>query len=183
MAKLIAKRYAEALFEVGFELDKLEQFKDEIKSISSVFESEPKLNNIFTHPRLSKSEKKDILSSLFQGKVSNEVLNLCYITVDKGRERYLKDISEEYKKISNIAQGIVEAKAITAIPMDDKEVITLQNKLSSQLGKKVILSNIVDKSIVGGVLVKLGNKVIDGSIKGRLEQIQRDLNNIRVTQE
>lgn len=180
MAKLIGKRYAEALYEVALELDKLEEFKNEIKSISQLLESEPKLKVIFEHPKLSKDEKKDIINSIFKDRVSQEILNLCYILVDKGREKYIADISEEYTKLSNEKQGIVEAKAITAIPMNEKEMKKLGDELSKKLGKKVLLSNVIDKNILGGVLVKIGDKVIDASIKGRFEELHKDLNSVRV---
>lgn len=180
MAELIGKRYAEALYEVAFELNKLEEFKEEINAVSRVFNDEPKLKNIFEHPKLSKNEKKDIIDSIFKGRVSQEILNLCYVVIDKGRESYLTSISKEYTKLSNEKQGIVEAKAITAIPMDDKEMKKLEQQLSKKLGKKVLLSNEVDSTIIGGVLVKIGDKIIDASIKGKLDDIYKDLNNVRV---
>lgn len=180
MAELIGKRYAEALYEVALELDKLEQFKNEIKAISQVLQSEPKLKTILGHPKLSKDEKKDIINSIFKGRVSQEVINLCYIVIDKGREAYLTDISKEYIKLSNEKQGIVEAKAITAVPMKDEEMKKLENQLSKKLAKKVLLSNEIDSTIIGGVLVKIGDKVIDASIKGRFEELYKDLNNVRV---
>jgi len=181
MAKLVGKRYAEALFEVAKEVDKLEQFKEDIKAISDIFESEPQLKTIFQHPKLSKNEKKDIIKSLFEGKSSQEVLNLLYIIVDKGREAHLKDISDEYINLYNEQMGIVEANALTAVKMNEEDKLKLQEKLSEKLGKKVLLTNTVDEEIMGGVLLKIGDKVIDSSVKGRLEDIQKNLNNIRVS--
>lgn len=180
MAELVGKRYAEALYEVALELDKLEDFKEEIKAISQVLETEPQLKTIFEHPKLSKEEKKDIVNSIFKGRVSQEILNLCYIVIDKGREAYLTQISEEYIRLSNEKQGIVEAKAITAVPMDDKEMKKLEKQLSKKLDKKVLLSNEIDSTIIGGVLVKIGDKIIDSSIKGRFADLYKDLNNVRV---
>lgn len=180
MAELIGKRYAEALYEVALELDKLEKFKDDMKSITQVLKDEPKLKTIFEHPKLSKNEKKDIINSIFKGRVLQETLNLCYIVVDKGREAYLNDISEEYIKLSNEKQGIVEAKAVTAVPMKDKEMKKLEKQLSKKLDKKVLLSNVIDNTVIGGVLVKIGDKVIDASIKGKFEELYKDLNNVRV---
>ncbi|MFA5523166.1 MAG: F0F1 ATP synthase subunit delta [Tissierellales bacterium] len=180
MAELVGKRYAEALFEVALELDKLEEFNEEIKSVSEVLKSEPKLKTIFEHPKLSKKEKKDIIDSIFKDRVSQEIVNLCYIIIDKNREAYLSDISYEYTRLSNDKQGIVEAKAITAIPMDDEEMKKLENQLSKRLDKKVILTNEVQSGIIGGVLVKIGDKIIDASIKGRFEELYKDLKTQRV---
>lgn len=180
MAELVGKRYAQALFEVAAELDKLEIFKEEINAVSTIFESEEKLKTVFEHPKLSKDEKKDIVNAIFKEKVSDEILNLMYIVVDKGREKYIKDISKEYTALSNEKQGIIEAKAITAVAMEDSEKIELQENLSKKFGKKVILTNIVDESVIGGVLVRVEDKVIDSSIKGKLEMIEKSLKDIRI---
>lgn len=183
MEKLVGKRYAEALFEAGVELNKLNEFKDEIKFVADVFEENEKLKVIFEHPKLSKAEKKDILNELFKEKVSTEILNLCYIMVDKGRSKYIKLVSEEYNNLANKKQGIVEAKAITAVAMTNEEVQSLQTTLSKKLDKKVNLSNAIDSSVVGGVVVEVEGKIIDGSIKGKLNDIYKSLNNMKLTRE
>lgn len=183
MAKLVAKRYAEALFQVAAESENLEQIREEIHFVAEVFESNPELNTIFTHPRLSKKEKKEMLEELFRGKVSESVLNLCYITVDKGREGYLPEISREYTILSNAEQGIVEATALTAVPMSEDELDALEKRLSEQFNKRIQLSNLIDESVIGGVLLKVGDKVMDGSLKGRLDSIEKELKNIKVTVE
>ncbi|MBS4536442.1 F0F1 ATP synthase subunit delta [Clostridium sp. D2Q-14] len=181
MAELIAKRYAEAFFEVAVETDNLEEFKEEISAVSKVLEEEEKLKIIFEHPKLSRDEKKDILNSLFKGKVSNEIMNLLYIVVDKGRERYIKAIEKEYIALANEKQGIVEGKAITAIKMEDSKLRELEEKLSKKFNKKFKLINEIDKDILGGVLVKIGDKVIDSSVKGQINKITKELNTTTVT--
>lgn len=183
MAKLVAKRYAEALFEVALESQTLDKTKEEINFIANAIDENSDFKIIITHPQVSKEEKKEILSSVFKEKVSSSVLNFCFITVDKGRESYLPEISKEYTILSNLEQGIIEAQAISAISMSDEELKSLEEKFSKQLNKTVIMKPKVDKSILGGVMVKLGDRVIDGSIKGRLESIQKELNDIRVSVE
>ena len=103
--------------------------------------------------------------------------------MDKRREKYLNDISNSYKDLSNDRLGIVEADAYTAVPMTEDEINKLQEKLSSSFRKTVELNTHIDKDIMGGVLVKVGDKVIDGSVKGKLREIQKKLNNIRLTAE
>ncbi len=183
MEKLVGKRYAEALFEAGMELDKVEQFREEINFVKDVFEDNDRLKVIFEHPELSNKEKKDNLNELFKEEISTEVLNLCYIMVDKGRSRQIKSVSKEYNIFANEEQGIVEAKAITAIAMTDEEKEKLQATLSKKLDMKVTLSNAIDKSVVGGVVVEVAGKRIDGSIKGKLDDIYKNLNNMKLTRE
>ncbi|WP_425446170.1 F0F1 ATP synthase subunit delta [Dethiothermospora halolimnae] len=180
MAELVGKRYAEALFEVAIELDKLETFKEEINGVSHVFNNEPQLKTVFEHPKLSNNEKKDIINSIFKDRVSGEILNLLYILVDKRREKFVSDISKEYTILSNEEQGIIEAKAITAVKMSDKEKEKLQDKLSKKLDKTVILTNAVDEKVLGGVLLKIEDRVIDSSIQGQIEEIKKNLSNVRI---
>lgn len=181
MAQLVGKRYAEALFEVAIEMNKLDEFKVEFSQINEIFKSEHKLKVIFEHPKLSKNEKKDIINELFEKNVSKEVLNFMYIIIDKNRERYLDDINDEYVKLYNKEKGIVEAKAITAVKMSEEEMTKLQENLSKKIGSKVILENVIDESIVGGVLVRIGDRVIDASVKGKLDEIKGLLNSVKVT--
>lgn len=183
MDKLVVKRYAEALFDAAVELDKLKEFGEEIKFVSDVFCSNDELTTIFEHPKLTKSDKKQMLDELFKENVSDEILNLCYIMVDKGRSKYLKYVSEEYTKLSNAKLGIVDAKAITAVPMTDEEKEHLQATLSKKFDKKIELTNTIDESVVGGVLVEVEGKTIDGSIKGKLHDIYKSLNNMKLTRE
>ena len=183
MEKLVGKRYAEALFTAGVELNKLEEFRSEMQFVSDTFDSNEQLKTIFEHPKLSKAEKKDILDELFKERVSTEILNLGYIMVDKGRSKNIKDVSDEYNNLANKKQGIVEAEAITAVAMTTEELENLQTTLSKKLGKQVNLSNTVDKTIVGGVVVEVEGKIIDGSVKGKLNDIHRSLNNMKLTRE
>ena len=183
MEKLVGKRYAEALFEAGMDLNKVEEFRQEINFVEDVFEENERLRVIFEHPKLSNREKKDILNELFKEKISTEVLNLCYIMVDKGRSKHIKTVSQEYNMFANKEAGIVEAKAITAIEMTEEEKTKLQATLSKKLDKKVTLTNAIDKSVVGGVVVEVAGKRIDGSVKGKLDDIYRSLNNMKLTRE
>jgi len=181
MAELVSKRYAEALFEVALEENSLDKFKEEIKAVSNILDSEKKLKTIFEHPKLSNDEKKDILNKLFEGNISKEVLNFLYIIVDKGREKYIKDIKNEYIILSNQEQGIVEGQAITAVKMDDEKLERLELELSKKLNKTIKLTNKIDQTVLGGVFVKIGDKVIDSSVKGRIDELTKSLNKASVT--
>lgn len=181
MEELVGRRYAQALFEVAVETEKLEEFKDEIIVVSQAFQNEPRLNTIIQHPKVNRKEKKEIIDAIFKGRVSDEILNLLYIIIDKERERNIKDISDEYIDLFNEKFGIVDAKAITAIPMSEDERLELEQKLSKKLDKKVNLENEIDKDIIGGVLIKIKDKVIDQSIRRQLDMLEKSLQSLRVT--
>lgn len=175
MAKLVGKRYAEALFEAGLELDKLEKFKEDIENISKVLEVETDLQKVLNHPKISKDEKKDLLTSIFKGKVSEEILNFLFVIVDKRREGSLIEISKEFEELFNEHNNILKVTAITAIDMDNKVKNKLVQVLSNKTNKTIKLNNIVDRDIIGGVLLRVENKVIDGTIKGQLQSIEKTI--------
>ena len=180
MAELISKRYANALFEVSQELNKIEPIKDELQFISSCLTEHPKVNLLLKSPLVQLQEKKDIITQIFNQHVSQEVMNFMFVLLDKRRQNYIMAIIEEFKVMADAARNEVQAIAYTAELMTQADVLELQAKLSATSGKNVKLKNVVKKDIVGGVLIKLGDKVIDGTIKSRLEQMKYQLTQILV---
>jgi F-type H+-transporting ATPase subunit delta len=173
MAELISKTYALALFEAGLDLGKVNEFNKELDFLKDVFEGERKLLQILSHPKINKIEKKDILDKLFKEKISLEMLNFLYILIDKRREAYILEIVEQYKGLFNEHENIVKVVALSAVPMEEKSKSKLATVLSNKLNKKIELINEVDNSIIGGVLLKMENKIMDGTLKGQLESIGR----------
>lgn len=178
MAKLVGRRYAYALFEAGLELNKLNEFKQDLMDITNIIEKESQLEQILTHPKISKDEKKNLLSTLFKTQISQEVLNFLYILVDKRREGHLIEISYCFEELFNEHENIIEVTAITAVPMEVKTINKLTITLSEKMKKTIKIKNIVDKEVMGGVLLKIENKIIDGTIKGQLKAMEKTIRNV-----
>ena len=104
--------------------------------------------------------------------------NFFKILIDKERISSLELIQKSFKELLNEKNNILEGKAITAIPMSKEEIKKLEENLSSKYNANIILENIVDETILGGVLVRLGNKEIDGTIKTRLENLKQELSQV-----
>lgn len=173
MAKLVANRYASALFEAGIDLEKIKQFNEELDFLQTVFSGEEKLLQILHHPKISRSEKRDLIDSLFKERLSEEIINFLYILIDKRREGYILEIVEEYRSLFNDHENIIKVVAVTAVPMEDKAKDKLSLVLKEKLKKTIELTNEIDKKLIGGVLLKVENKLIDGTVKGQLESIGR----------
>lgn len=180
MAELIAKRYADALFEVSQELNKIEAIEEELLFIASCLTQYPEVNLLLKSPLVQLQEKKEIFTTIFNQRISLEVMNFMFILLDKRRQNYILAIIEEFKRMADAARNMVEAIAYTAESMTQVDILELQAKLSSTSGKNVKLKNVINKDIVGGVLIKLGDKVIDGTIKSRLDQMRNQLTQILV---
>lgn len=178
MGKLIGNRYASALFEVGLELDKVEDFFKELNIIKGVFEMEDRLFQILTHPRITKSDKKSLIKDVFKDNISKEISNFLYIIIDKRRERNILEIVNRYKEIYNDHKNITNVIATTAIPMDEESKQNLKNKLEEKLNKKVEISNTVDPSIIGGVLLQMDDKIIDSTLTSQLKNMEKLVTNI-----
>ncbi|RKD21977.1 ATP synthase F1 subcomplex delta subunit [Caminicella sporogenes DSM 14501] len=180
MAKLVSKTYSEALFEVALEENKIDLFLEELKFIVDTFKMYPEFYSLFKSPLLKVDEKKKVVSEVFGDKLSQEMNNFLKIILDKKRAYYIEQIKNEYEKMVNEYKGIIKAVAVTAIPLTEEEKNNLEEKLSELTGKSIKLTNEIDKNVIGGVLVKLGDKVIDGTIKGRLEELKENLAQIVV---
>ncbi|TCO78799.1 F0F1 ATP synthase subunit delta [Marinisporobacter balticus] len=180
MVELVSKTYASALFEVANENNQLDQLREELTFVLEMFEKHPEFYRFYITPQISKEEKKQVLQELFKSHLSIEVLNFLKIILDKRRTHDLKRIVNKYVQFVNDHNNIVEGIITTVIPLENKNKEHLENKLSNMTGKKIQLKNEIDPSIIGGILVRIGDKVIDGTIQSRLNELQKDLAQIIV---
>ena len=178
MINIVASRYAEALFQVGEETDSTDKLYGELKAVVDIVKENKDFSNILRSPLVSKEEKKDLITKVFDGKLSQNMINFLKILADKDRLALLADIEKDFKVILNEKNNILEGIVITAVPMKEEEVKELQTKLSAKYNKTVVLENEVDKSVLGGVLVRLGNEEIDGTVKNRLDKMKEQLSQV-----
>ena len=178
MAELVSKRYAISLFDAGLELEKIETFYKELEFLDSILESEDRLFKLLKNPRITKVEKKSLITEIFKGKLSLEVLNFLYIIIDKSRERFILEIIKEYKSIFNEHKNILNVEAVTAVPMDNKSIEKLKLVLQNKLNKSIQISNRIDKSIIGGVLLKMNEKIIDSTLASQLKNMEATINKV-----
>lgn len=180
MAELVSKTYSQALFEVAQEENKHDIFLEEMKFVVSTCNEYPKFYELLKTPKIGITEKKQILDDLFKNKISNEIINFIKIILDKRRVKNLFSIVKEFENMIYEHKGIVKAEAFTTIPLTDDEKQKLQDKLSQITSKSIELKNTIDESLIGGVLIKIGDKVIDGTIKSRLKELEDSLAQIIV---
>ncbi|WP_455542825.1 F0F1 ATP synthase subunit delta [Intestinibacter sp.] len=178
MIDVIANRYAEALFQIGEEDNKTDNLYNELKEVSSLMTTNNDLNNVMKSPLVSKNEKIQLIDTLFAGKIDNDLKNFLKVLIEKGRISSIKAIEATYKELLNDKNNIIEGYVISAVSMDDEKIKELEKELSKKYNKNVTLTNKVDKSILGGVLVRLGNTEIDGTIKTRLDGLKNQLSQV-----
>ena len=171
----LALKYATAIFEIAKEEDKLVAYGEELSMVSEKLFGISQARSFFQNPQIQNEAKKELLTKCFKGELSKVVFNFLLLLVDKRRIGIFEAIEEEYRKLSNRERGIIIADVTTVRGMNRKQQEQLQKKLAAITNKKVQLRLHEDEKILGGVIVKIGDKRIDGSVAGRLESMRQQL--------
>ncbi|MGL5327662.1 MAG: F0F1 ATP synthase subunit delta [Peptostreptococcaceae bacterium] len=178
MINVVASRYAEALFQIGEEEKLTDELYQELNQVVKIFDENKDFYSILKSPVISKKEKIVLIDNVFEKKLNENLENFLKVIIEKDRISFIFDIKDSYKVLLNEKNNILEGVAITAIPLEKQEIKELEDKLSQKYNKNVTLENEVDKSILGGVLVRLGNEEIDGTVKTRLSKIKEQLSQV-----
>ncbi len=171
----LARKYSTAIFEIAQEDKKLEEYGKELAQVREELFSVPGAREFFQNPQVQPKAKKELIEKLFAQELSTVVYHFLMLLVDKRRIALLEAIEEGYRALSYQAQGIIIADVTTAGEMGAQQQEKLKAKLVSVTGKKVQLRMHRDERIIGGVIVKIGDKRIDGSVQGRLAALSREL--------
>ncbi len=172
---VVSGRYAKALFELASSQNQIDKIQDDLKLIDQTLKQYPDFSNLLFQPIIASSDKKEMFSKIFTDKLSNFTANFVNLLIDKKREALIEEISDLYISMVNSLHSKVVAKVYTAVEFEGNELSFLQTRLESYLDKKVDMETYVDKNIVGGVLIKIGDRVIDGTVKTRLENMSKSL--------
>jgi len=173
MAELtVETTYGKALYEAAVELNHVDEVLAEMKAISDIFSDEPDFYEFFNTTVLSGSEKKEAIGKIFEGRISSEVFNFLRVLIDKRRTSSFKRILKEYQLLVNQGNGISAGTIYTVEPLTDIQLKTFEEKTSKLLRKNIKLTNKIDASILGGVKIFVEGKVIDASIRKRLQDLE-----------
>lgn len=178
MMNVIAGRYAEALFQVGEETNSTTNLYEEVNAVVEALKSNKDFYGVLKSPLVTKGDKKDLVEKVFGSQISANLNNFLKIIIDKDRVSAIEAVEKSYKELLNEKNNIIEGTAITAVAMSQEEMKQLEAKLSSKYNKNVTLENKVDESILGGVLVRLGNEEVDGTVKTRLTKMKDQLSQV-----
>lgn len=175
MAETLERVYAAALFELCCENDCLEEVYDEMRQTVEIFDNNKEYLNLLSSPLISEADKHEILNKTFGGKTSDLLLDFLCVLSDKGRAKAFDGIYSEFKTMYNKQMNILEVKVTAYEKMSETVKEKLVNKLASVTGKKIILNERIDKSILGGIIVKYENTEIDSSVKGKLDKLKKQI--------
>jgi ATP synthase F1 delta subunit len=167
--------YGTGLFEAAMDLDMIGEVSAETEVILEAFKENPEFPELMRSPSLSGDDKKDVLLKVFEGKISTPTLNFLCILVDKGRIGRLRAIVKAFEDLTDERNGITKGDIYSAIPLSEEQLKKFEEETGRLLHKNVRLISILDKSIIGGVRIYVDGKVIDASVKNRLENLKQSL--------
>lgn len=180
MADIVSERYALSLYEIASDEKKEKAYLDELSVACQAFGREPDFVKMLTTPSIAFKDKQNVLRAVFEGRIETNLLNFLMLITEKGRLSLIHSMREAYQEQYYLANGIVEVRVITARPMSAALTEKLKAKMSAVTGRRVVLEALVDKSILGGIVVNIGNEQFDASLRTRLDEIAARLTKANV---
>ncbi|TVP80928.1 MAG: F0F1 ATP synthase subunit delta [Alkalicoccus sp.] len=168
----IGFRYAKALFDTAKEQGTLDQTLEDLGTVTQVMARTNLLDEVFRHPRMTGSRKKEIVKNAFASSVGRPVLNLLQLLIDNKREYLFAVIADNYKALTYEEKGIAEAVVSSAKELSEAEKEAVADVFSRRAGKTTLyINNVVDKDLIGGLRVRIGDTVYDSTVANQLKRI------------
>jgi len=171
--RFYARRYAQAVFDIAREKKELDRWQSDLGKIAGLGRNATVMA-ILEHPKVRFEDKARLLAEQLKG-VNPLALNLVYLLVTRGRLAMIGDITGEYRRLLDDYNGIERAEVTTAVALDDKDKEKLAERLGAVVGKKVVLETKVDKNLIGGVVARVGGRLLDGSVLSQLAAMKKTL--------
>jgi len=178
----VATRYAEALLDTAKGAGVLVETAESFAGVLEVLNGNRDLVTFLESPQVREEEKKELLQKVFGQRVEPVLLNFFRLLIDRNRIENTRDIAEVFAELVEADQGVVRARVVTAVDLPGDLAERLRAKLATMTGKTVILEPKVDAALIGGVMVTMGDKVIDGTVRSNLDALKKTLGRAQVRQ-
>ena len=178
IGNVVSRRYAKALFAVGAAQGEAVQktYGDQLITLARSLEAAPEAMTFFKNPAFSADEKKAVINQLTDRvSVDPMVKNFCDLLADKGRAEMLPAIASDYKAMIDVLTGVISGELITVAELNEERKSAIKTRLEEQAGKKLELNFGTDKDILGGIVLKIGDKVMDASLKAQLQVLKENI--------
>ena len=181
MAKLVSKTYGDALFELATEESKQDALYEEALGIKKLIEENDDFIKMMNHPQISREDKETVIENVFKGRASDDMTGFLTLLVQNGRFAELESVIDyfiakikEYKKI-----GV--AYVVTPLPLSDNQKSDIEKKLLDTTDYESMEMNYeIDESLIGGMTIRVGDRVVDSSIKSKLEKLTAELRQVKL---
>ena len=181
MAKLVAKTYGEALFELAMEKPDPEELLQEARGILQVLEENPAFDKLMKHPKISKAEKEEVVEKVFSGRISREMTGFLKLVVHKERYSEVKNIIGYFADKLQEARGIGVAYVTTAVELKEEQKTAVRDRLLATTSyKEMEMHYKTDAAIIGGMIIRIKDRVVDSSIRTKLDEMKKQLLQIQL---
>jgi len=171
----VASRYAQALFDIACEQDTVDKWQAELEQVAEALGTSGDLQRALYHPRVTSSQKHALLAGVFEGRISKTPLDFLFLLVDRHREIYLADIVARFTALADARRGVVEAEVDSTLELSAAEKERLTAIMEKVTARKVRAKYQVNPALIGGVVVRIGDRVLDGSLRTRLVRLAERL--------
>lgn len=172
---VVAKRYAKALFSLAQEQGLVSETEEQLKLIVSVVESNADIRAFLTAPNITLDTKIMTLKNSLQDKASSNVLNTVSLLIERGRQGELAAVLDAYRQVAGNALGRADAHVLSAQLLTEEEKSNIAVKFGALLGKTIRVTNTVNPELLGGLTVRIGDTLYDGSLRGKLDRLDKAL--------
>ncbi|MGQ0608349.1 MAG: ATP synthase F1 subunit delta [Chloroflexota bacterium] len=169
----VARRYADAAFEIGRDDDTLETWERDLATLWAAL-GDPELRRLVEHPAVPFAEKEKILRRVATS-VSAEPLSLALLMIRRGRPGAIDAMVERFGELVRRERGISLAEVRTALPLDDEQRTAIAERLRTLTGDRIEMKEVVDDALIGGISVRIGDRLYDASVRSRLERLRARL--------
>lgn len=176
MEQTVAQKYAQPMFSIAQEENCEQQILDELRFVNEIFQTYPSFLRILESPVSSETEKAKIIDDTFGGKLNQYTINLLKILCDRSRISNFNEICNCYEDLYYLEHNILAVTAVTAVELSVSMEEKLKAKLAQVTGKNIILKKVIDRNILGGIMLKTESQQIDGTVKTRLNIIADRIN-------
>jgi F-type H+-transporting ATPase subunit delta len=172
--RTIAKRYARALMAVALQHDRLERLRTDLAALRDVLVADPAALRMLVSPLVPQADRRRLLGRLLGVvQLGDDVVHFATLLLERGRIDLIGHVAEAFERLADHHLNTVRASLTSAVPLEDRTCEHVRSLLQKRLGKNVIVRNDVDASILGGVVLRVGNTVLDASVKKKLSQMKQ----------
>ena len=172
---VVAKRYAKALFEVAQQNNNIAQVEEDLKAVVAAIDGNVDITRFLNAPNIDLSVKVDVIHKAVEGKLAEAVISLISVLIKNSRQDTLGAVLQAYIKVAGEALGQEDAVVVSAYALSTPEIELVADHFGKIVNKKIRVQNVVDKSIIGGVQVRIGDRLYDGSLSGKLARLEKSL--------
>ncbi|GIP35549.1 F0F1 ATP synthase subunit delta [Paenibacillus sp. J2TS4] len=172
---IVAKRYAKALFEIAQSRSLVSQVEEELKVVVAVIEQNDDFQQFLLHPKYDLNEKINLLSRVFKDNLSDAVFNTLCLLIERGRGMLFHALLDYYVSIANEAMRQADAIVYSPAALSEQESQAIAAQFGKMIGKTIRVDNVVDSSLIGGIQVRIGDRLYDGSLSGKLARMEKTL--------